>query len=111
MFPTSGVPEVGQSLGLLLLPVLLQPLPPLPQLVLQQLLLVVPDKYFWGSIQIFFLDPGFDIPSHFSKLLTMTGRGRDMVRAPLMAVKVPTNLPSPEIGKMSPYLGSDKYKL
>ena len=52
--PTSGVPEVGQSLGLLLLPVLLQPLPPLPQLVLQQLLLVVPDKYFWGSIQIFF---------------------------------------------------------
>ena len=55
MFPTSGVPEVGQSLGLLLLPVLLQPLPPLPQLVLQQLLLVVPNKYFWGSIQIFFL--------------------------------------------------------
>ena len=55
MFPTSGVPEVGQPLGLLLLPVLLQPLPPLPQLVLQQLLLVVPNKYFWGSIQIFFL--------------------------------------------------------
>ena len=53
--PTSGVSEVGQPLGLLLLPVLLQPLPPLPQLVLQQLLLVVPDKYFWGSIQIFFL--------------------------------------------------------
>ena len=53
--PTSGVPEVGQSLGFLLLPVLLQPLPPLPQLVLQQLLLVVPNKYFWGSIQIFFL--------------------------------------------------------
>ena len=42
--------------------------------------------------------------THFSKLLTMTGRGRDMVRAPLMAVKVPTNLPSPETGKMSPYL-------
>ena len=103
MFPTSGVPEVGQSLGLLLLPVLLQPLPPLPQLVLQQLLLVVPDKYFWGSIQIFFR-------SHFSKLLTMTGRGRDMVRAPLMAVKVPTNLPSPEMGKMSPYLSSDKFE-
>ena len=30
------------------------------------------------------------------------GRGRDMVRAPLMAVKVPTNLPRPEMGKMSP---------
>ena len=42
--------------------------------------------------------------AHFSKLLTMTGRGRDIVRAPLMAVKVPTNLPSPETGKMSPYL-------
>ena len=33
-----------------------------------------------------------------------------MVRAPLMAVKVPTNLPSPEIGKMSPYLSSDKFE-
>ena len=39
---------------------------------------------------------------HFSKLLTMMGRGRDMVRAPLMAVKVPTNLPRPEMGNMSP---------
>ena len=51
--PTSGVPEVGQPLGLLLLPVLLQPLPPLPQLVLQQLLLVVPNKYFWVNPNIF----------------------------------------------------------
>ena len=27
-----------------------------------------------------------------------------MVRAPLMAVKVPTNLPRPDVGKISPYL-------
>ena len=35
---------------------------------------------------------------YFSKLLTMMGRGRDMVRAPLIAQKVPTNLPRPLTG-------------
>lgn len=38
----------------------------------------------------------------------MTGSGSDMVRAPLMAVNVPTNLPSPEMGNMSPYLENIK---
>ena len=35
------------------------------------------------------------LSNYFSKLLTIIGRGRDMVRAPLMAQNVPTNLPSP----------------
>ena len=39
---------------------------------------------------------------HFSKLLTIIGRGKDIVRAPLIAVRVPTNFPRPEVGKMSP---------
>ena len=73
----------------------MQPLPPLLQLVLQQLLLIISAANNLDS------DP-FDDSYYFSKLLTMIGRGRDMVRAPLMAVKVPTNLPKPEIGKMSP---------
>ena len=44
--------------------------------------------------------------SYFSKLLTMMGRGRDIVSAPLTAVMLPTSFPSPEIGKISPYLGN-----
>ena len=32
------------------------------------------------------------------------GSGRDIVRAPLIAQKVPTSLPSPLTGYMSPYL-------
>ena len=34
----------------------------------------------------------------------MTGSGSDIVSAPLIAVKVPTNFPRPEMGNMSPYL-------
>ena len=47
---------------------------------------------------------------YFSKLLTMMGRGKDIVRAPLTAVMLPTSFPSPDIGKIPPYLG-DKLKL
>ncbi len=43
---------------------------------------------------------------YLSKLLTIIGIGRDMTRAPLMAQSVPTSLPSPVTGYISPYLNT-----
>ena len=51
----------------------------------------------------------FSTVSYFSKLLTMIGKGKDIVRAPLTAVMLPTSFPSPEIGKISPYLSEIQY--
>ena len=93
-----GVAELRQPRRLLRLPALSQPLPPLPQLVLQLLLLVISGHRSQSQP----LTASTNLQTYFSKLLTMTGSGRDIVRAPLTAVKVPTNFPSPETGKMSP---------
>ena len=67
------------------------------------LLQLIISKLFWViSRTLFMLDSPPDIEKiwvfYFSKLLTMMGRGRDMVRAPLMAQNVPTNLPRPLTG-------------
>ena len=91
VFLVSEQTEVSEPLLLLPPPLPRHPRPPHLQLVVPQLLGVVP-----GNMQVTWRE--CLLPSYFSKLLTMMGKGSDMVRAPLMAQKVPTSLPTPLTG-------------
>ena len=86
--------EVSQSLLLLPLLILGHPRPPLLQLVVSQLFGVIPSHWY---VIVIIVIIAVESP-YFSKLLTMMGRGSDMVRAPLMAQNVPTSLPTPLTG-------------